>query len=102
VNETVVYSYFAAIDGVSDIMNSGRLKNLQWRLGQTGFFVTDDLEMFAGCQSGMQGNGAGWLNLSRGLHRETAYPTGEKMGPSSDEAPQRSLYREWARLMAEA
>jgi len=100
VNETLVYSYFAAIGGVSDIMNSGRLKNLQWRLGQTGFFATDDLEMFAGCQSGMEGTGMAWLNLSRGLHRETTSPTGEKVGPSSDEAPQRSLYREWARLMA--
>jgi benzoate/toluate 1,2-dioxygenase alpha subunit len=99
-NETVVHSHFAAIGGVSDAMNSGRLKNLQWRLGETGFFATDDLEMFAGCQNGLGGTGVQWLNLSRGLHRETAYPTGEKVGPSSDEAPQRSLYREWARLMA--
>jgi phenylpropionate dioxygenase-like ring-hydroxylating dioxygenase large terminal subunit len=100
--ETLVYSHFAAIGGVSDVMNSGRLKNLQWRLGQTGFFATDDLEMFAGCQSGMRGTGMDSLNLSRGLHRETTSPTGERFGPSSDEAPQRSLYREWARLMAEA
>lgn len=102
VDRTFVYSYFAALEGVPEEFNSSRLKNLQWRLGQTGFFATDDLEMFAGCQSGMQASRVTWLNFSRGLHREVTHPTGEKVGPSSDEAPQRSLYREWLRMISRA
>lgn len=101
VDKTVIYSYFVWLEGVSEEMNRSRLKNLQWRLSQTGFFATDDLEMFAGCQTGMRGSGVEWLNFSRGLHRETMLPNGDAKGLSSDETPQRSLYREWARRMSE-
>lgn len=100
-NKTVVYSYFASLDGVSDKINNGRLKNLQWRLGQTGFFATDDMEMFVGCQTGVHASAMEWLNFSRGLHREVNHPN-EKVGLSSDETPQRALYRQWVHMMSES
>jgi hypothetical protein len=100
VDRTEVQSAFTLLDGVSDAINKARLKNLQWRLGTAGLIGTDDLEMFAGCQTAMQAAAMGQTVLGRGLHREVAHPTGERVGESSDETPQRAIYREWARLMA--
>ena len=59
-------------------------------------------DVFVGCQSGMQGPTDRWVVLCRGLHREERHSTGERVGQSSDETPQRAIYREWARLMAGA
>ena len=97
-----VDSYCASLGGVSDEINRFRLKNLQWRLGTAGFIAPDDMEMFVRCQSGMQASAAEWIYLSRGMGREETRATGERLGESSDETPQRAIYREWARLMAGA
>jgi hypothetical protein len=100
VDRTEVQSAFTWLDGVPESINKARLKNLQWRLGTAGLIGTDDLEMFAGCQTAMQAAAMGETLLERGLQREVAYPSGERVGESSDETPQRAIYREWARLMA--
>jgi benzoate/toluate 1,2-dioxygenase alpha subunit len=100
VDRTEVQSAFTWLDGVPDEINKARLKNLQWRLGTAGLIGTDDLEMFAGCQTAMQAATMDQTLLERGLHREVAYPSGERVGESSDETPQRAIYREWRRLMA--
>jgi hypothetical protein len=102
VDLTAVDSYFVALDGAPGEMNRRRLKNLQWRLGTAGFVAPDDMEMFAGCQSGMQASAAEWIHLARGLHEEQPEPTGAWLGGSADETPQRAIYREWARLMTTA
>jgi hypothetical protein len=40
------------------------------------------------------------MELSRGLAREQVNELGERVGHSTDEAPQRAIYRQWRRLMA--
>jgi benzoate/toluate 1,2-dioxygenase alpha subunit len=100
VDRTVVHSHFNHLEGAPEEVNKHRLKNVQWRHGQAGFVGTDDVEMFIACQSGMQATGMGRIVLSRGLHREVRQPSGERMGHSSDETPQRVMYREWLRLMS--
>jgi hypothetical protein len=57
--------------------------------------------MFVGCQSGMQASDHEYITLSRGLQQEVVHPDGVREGGSSAETPQRAIYREWARLMAE-
>ncbi len=99
INKTDVYSYFVGLDGVADEINEARFSNLQERLGTTGFIGTDDLEMFAANQSGMQASAMEWVLLSRGIHREVVHPTGEREGGSADETPLRAIYRGWARIM---
>ncbi|HLY64058.1 MAG TPA: SRPBCC family protein, partial [Chloroflexota bacterium] len=99
VDHTEVDSYVTFFEDMPDAMNSARLKNLQWRLGTAGLIGTDDLEMFAGCQTGMQAAAAETVVLGRGLQREEMGVNGETVGQSSDETPQRAIYREWARLM---
>lgn len=98
-NQTVVSSYFTWLDGVSDAVNRARLRDLQRRLGTSGFISPDDMEMFASNQTGMQASAMEWLVMSRGLDREVAGADGRREGHYSDETPQRAIYREWARLM---
>ena len=74
------------------ILNEGSLA--------AGFVNSDDVEIFARVQSGL--NGAHllkWLILSRGMGEEKPQPSGELVGEESYELPQRAIYREWARLM---
>lgn len=99
VNSTEVRSFFTVLEDAPDEVNRLRLKNLQWRHSQAGMIGTDDVEMFVGCQSGMHASSVGWIVLERGLDREELLATGERIGESADETPQRAIYREWARLM---
>jgi phenylpropionate dioxygenase-like ring-hydroxylating dioxygenase large terminal subunit len=99
VDKTAVYSYRTWPDGVPEDINAGRFRDLQRRLGTTGLIGTDDVEMFAGNQSGMQATAMEWIVLDRGLHREVLQPDGEREGWAADETPQRAIYRGWAQLM---
>jgi benzoate/toluate 1,2-dioxygenase alpha subunit len=99
VDRTEIYSYFTELVGVPAAVNRARLRDLQWRLGTTGFIVTDDLEIFGANQSGVQATAVEALHLARGLGRETAGPEGLRRDSVSGEASQRAVYREWLRLM---
>jgi hypothetical protein len=99
VDKTLVYSYFTNLDGVPDEINRERFHDLQRRLGTAGLVGTDDVEIFAGNQSGMRASGMEWLILDRGVDREVVYPGGEREGRGADETPQRAFYRRWLGLM---
>ncbi len=101
VDRTEVHSFFTFLEGAPAEVNRLRLKNLQWRHSQAGLIGTDDVEMFIGCQSGMQARAAGWITLARGLESETQTDSGERLGGSSDETPQRAIYRHWVHLMTQ-
>jgi benzoate/toluate 1,2-dioxygenase alpha subunit len=100
VDRTEVYSHFATLDGVSDEVNSIRLRDVQGRLGTTGMINTDDVEMFAACQTGLQVPELEWVHFARGLGREERLGEGVRRASYTDETPQRALYRAWLRLMA--
>ncbi len=102
IRETVVEMHPTMLDGVSDELNTARLRTHERFFGPAGFGAPDDVEMFVNVQSGLQARGVDWLLMSRGLHRETRSEDGEFVGASTDEAPQRSAYREWLRLMTAA
>jgi phenylpropionate dioxygenase-like ring-hydroxylating dioxygenase large terminal subunit len=99
VDRTEVYSHYVALDGVSDEVNRLRLRDVQGRLGTTGMINSDDLEMFAACQTGLQTPELEWVRFARGLGREEIGPSGERTALYTDETPQRALYRAWVRLM---
>jgi benzoate/toluate 1,2-dioxygenase alpha subunit len=102
VDETEVSSYVMAVNGVPDAVNMALLADVQRRLGTTGMIAPDDVEMFAANQNGLRSERMEWLQLKRGLGKETVLPTGERWGVASDETPMRSIYKEWVRLMAAA
>jgi benzoate/toluate 1,2-dioxygenase subunit alpha len=99
VDRTNVHSYFTMLDGVTDDINAARLDDLQRRLGTVGLVGTDDVEIFAGNQTGIQARGLDRLILDRGIDREAVLADGMRKGGSTDETPQRAIYRGWLGAM---
>ncbi|NNN20172.1 MAG: Rieske 2Fe-2S domain-containing protein [Acidimicrobiaceae bacterium] len=98
-NKTFIDVYPTYLAGADTEINEARLYEHERFFGPSGFGAPDDIEIFVCSQTGAAANG--WLEFSRGMHRETVNELGETIGHSTDEIPQRSLYREWRRLMAE-
>ena len=99
VDDTVVMSYPIQARGVPDDYNQSRLHEAQARLSTSGMINTDDLEMFASNQTGMRGAKMRSIVLSHGLGQDQPVVGSEVVGEDTSELPQRSIYREWARLM---
>lgn len=99
VNETVVDNYPTIFEGLPEGVNTARLREHERFFGPASFGATDDLEIFLHNQTGVQAHDARWLDFSRGMHREEINEHQERIGHSTDETPQRQIYREWDRLM---
>lgn len=100
-DRTEVQLYVYALKGVPEAINEGRFRGHERFYGPAGFGAPDDIEVFTEVQTGVRAQGNGWNLLNRGQHRERI-EDGEWVGHTTDEAPQRSLYRHWRRMMAEA
>lgn len=98
--ETYVDVHPTSLVGISDSLNVARLREHERFFGPASFGATDDIEIFVCTQTGVGARDLAWMELSRGLHRETVNELGEIVNHSTDEAPQRSMYREWKRLMS--
>ncbi len=99
-DRTEVQLYVYALKGVPEAINEGRMRGHERFYGPAGFGAPDDIEVFTEVQTGVHATGNEWNLLNRGQHRERI-EDGEWVGHTTDEAPQRSLYRHWRRLMAE-
>ncbi len=100
VAHTEVYTFPFRLVGAPEAFNTQRLRAHEQFFGPGGFGVPDDMEAFTACQTGLQVEGVEWVNLSRGMYRERVGDDDVRYGHSTDEAPQRSLHREWKRLMS--
>jgi len=101
-DRTEVLLYPALLADTPPAINAERLRRHEWFYGPAGFGQPDDAEMFERNQQGLQCDLEPWLLLSRGLHREETLPDGTVVGDITDEVPQRSQMRVWAKAMAEA
>lgn len=101
VDKTEMVIHPVVLQGAAESVNKGRNENLRWRHSPGGFIGSDDIEMYMGCQTGMQASRMEWIVLDRGLHREVLRPNGVREGHSSDETPQRNIYRHWIRLISD-
>lgn len=102
VDHTVADNYFVYLQGVDDDLNDRRLREHERFFGTAGMGSADDVEVFVYNQTGLQAEGVDWVDLSRGLKREEISARGEWVGHTSDEQPQRALYRRWGQLMNDA
>lgn len=100
VNKTFVDVYPSELEGAGDELNRARLFEHERFFGPASFGAPDDIEVFVCAQTGAAVTQDSWLEFSRGLHRESINEFGEITGHSTDETPQRSLYREWMRLLS--
>ena len=94
VNRTEVQLYVYALRGVPDAINDGRIRGHERFYGPAGFGAPDDIEVFTEVQTGVRARGHEWNLFCRGQHRERV-ENGEQIGHTTDEAPQRALYRQW-------
>ena len=99
VDRTIVLMQPTRLEGVADSLNTERLRTHERFFGPAAFGAPDDVEMFVTGHTGMQARDAEWVLLSRGMARETDQDGIRIGGHSTDEAPQRSMYREWRRWM---
>lgn len=99
VNRTEVQLYVYALQGVPDAINDGRIRGHERFYGPAGFGAPDDIEVFTEVQTGVRARGHEWNLFCRGQHRERV-ENGERIGHTTDEAPQRALYRQWRQEMS--
>ena len=108
VDQTIVYEYPVELEDVPERINQAIFRRISKEISIssgsliTGIINSDDVEMFARVQSGLQASRMEQVLFSRGLHREVRQPSGEIMGDRTDEVTQRASHREWARLMSSA
>jgi benzoate/toluate 1,2-dioxygenase subunit alpha len=102
VDETIVDNFPTVLEGVDPAINKARLREHERFFGPASFGATDDIEIFVLNETGVQAEQAHWIDFSRGMHREETNSRGERIGHSTDESPQRSVYREWQRYLVDA
>lgn len=101
VDKTYVDVYPTTLVGASASFNADRLREHQRFFGPASFGQPDDIEIFVCAQTGVKVTTMPWMELSRGMARETVNELGERVGHSTDETPQRAIYREWSRMMSD-
>jgi anthranilate 1,2-dioxygenase (deaminating, decarboxylating) large subunit len=99
VDRTDVYATPTTLRGVPEPINVARLRAHESFYGPAGGGAPDDVEMFNRCTEGLRVKAAEWLELSRGLERETESEDGVRSAHLTDETPQRAFYRKWRALM---
>jgi hypothetical protein len=100
VTHTYVEVYPTTLVGASEEFNAARLREHQRFFGPASFGQPDDIEIFVCAQTGVNVGAMPWMELSRGLEREVVNDLDEHVGHSTDEAPQRAIYREWLARMS--
>lgn len=70
-------------------------------VGPAGFLLADDTEMYERNHRGAMINNPEWVVLTRGEKRETRDADGHRIGHSTDEVPQRGIWRHYLKLMTE-
>jgi nitrite reductase/ring-hydroxylating ferredoxin subunit len=100
-DETQVIMMPVRLLDVPEPMNVGRLRAHEMFYGPAGAGSPDDAEIFERVQHGLKGRVAPWINLQRGMHRETQDVDGTTIAKISDELPQRAQFAAWLEYMAE-
>lgn len=99
VNRTRVVLRPLLLAGAPDDINRLRLRYHEIGSGPAGFVQPDDLEMFERIGTGLTAENVEWLNLNRGMGRESMMSGEHRIGHITDETPQRGQYRWWRELM---
>lgn len=96
---TEVLMFPVLLKGVSPEINAMRLRQHESFYGPAGAGSPDDAEIFERVQRGMSAVVDPWIDISRGIGRETVESDGTIIGHISDEVPQRGQMRHWSKLM---
>ncbi|UCV17753.1 aromatic ring-hydroxylating oxygenase subunit alpha [Ferribacterium limneticum] len=97
---TEIYMTPVLLDGVSDEINGMRLRQHESFYGPAGAGSPDDTEIWERVQRGLSAEVNPWIDLTRGLHRQTRDDKGVITGHIGDEVTQRGQFRQWKKLMS--
>lgn len=100
VNETVQHVTAVQFKDAPDINRRLRQQTMG-SVGPAGLLLADDTEMYERNHRGALIHDPEWLILSRGLHRERLDENGFRIAHSTDETPQRGIWRHYLKLMSE-
>jgi phenylpropionate dioxygenase-like ring-hydroxylating dioxygenase large terminal subunit len=98
-NECVQWHTPLLLEGVPDSFNERILRQSEAAMGPSAFLLADDQVISERQQIALQGR-SGWLELSRGLARETEVD-GVRSSHISDETTNRGFWRHYLEVMAQ-
>lgn len=101
VDETIQHVTAVQFKGAPDINRRLRQQTMG-SVGPAGLLLADDTEMYERNHRGAKILDPEWLVLTRGLHRERRDENGFRIAHSTDETPQRGIWRHYLNLMNEA
>jgi len=101
IDKTEVFLYPTLLKGAPSELNVARLRGHEAFYGPAGGGATDDLEMFERNQLGLSARVDPWLLLARGRHQEYHDVDGTVVGQITDELTQRSIWRQWKKVMVQ-
>lgn len=99
VDETVQHVTALQFKDTPDINRRLRQQTMG-SVGPAGFLLADDTEMYERNHRGAKIRSPEWLTLKRGLHRERRDENGFRIGHSTDETPQRGIWRHYLEMMS--
>jgi fatty-acyl-CoA synthase len=98
VDLSVQHATAVQLKGAPD-MNRRLLQQCIGSVGPAGMLLADDTEMYERNQAGLAVRDPEWLDLSRGLSRETRDDRGLPTGRATDETAMRGFWKHYQRLM---
>ncbi|WP_137391480.1 aromatic ring-hydroxylating oxygenase subunit alpha [Rhodoligotrophos defluvii] len=98
VDETIQHVTALQFKGAPDFNRRLRQQTMG-SVGPAGLLLADDTEMYERNHRGAAIRDPEWLTLTRGLHRERRDENGYLIGHSTDEVPQRGIWRHYLELM---
>ncbi|MBO4221725.1 Rieske 2Fe-2S domain-containing protein [Bradyrhizobium neotropicale] len=98
VDETIQHVTALQFKGAPELNRRLRQQTMG-SVGPAGLLLADDTEMYERNHRGAVINDPEWVTLTRGLHRERRDENGYRIGHSTDEVPQRAIWRHYTELM---
>ncbi|MEE3256471.1 MAG: ring-hydroxylating oxygenase subunit alpha, partial [Actinomycetota bacterium] len=94
-------------EGVDDAFNERLLRQTEAAVGPASFITSDDAITAERIQAGVSGTatawaatGRGWVDLSRGIHREVMDESGVRSSDASDETTNRGFWSRYLEIMS--
>ncbi|MGE0217941.1 aromatic ring-hydroxylating oxygenase subunit alpha [Mycolicibacterium sp.] len=98
VDECVQYATAVQLAGAPEL-NRRMVSQCIGSVGPAGMLLADDTEMYERNQQGLQARAPEWLDIRRGLNRETTDERGHPVGTATDETGMRAFWSQYKKLM---
>ncbi|CAM5739703.1 aromatic ring-hydroxylating dioxygenase subunit alpha [Mycolicibacterium aubagnense] len=98
VDECVQYATAVQLAGAPEL-NRRMVSQCVGSVGPAGMLLADDTEMYERNQHGLAALNPEWLDVRRGINRETVDERGHPVGSATDETGMRGFWSHYKNLM---